>query len=93
MSIKGKEKLKSENEKGVALLITLFAITIMVFLAVEIAYNTHVEMKVGAAQIDRLKAYYLAKSGVSLSLLRINAYKIVSSNSVRPSEQINLIWI
>jgi general secretion pathway protein K len=79
MNLEGKEKIKRKNEKGVALLITLFAITIMTFLAVEIAYNTHVEMRVGAAQVDRLKAYYLAKSGIQLSLLRINAYKIVSS--------------
>lgn len=65
------------NEKGVALLITLIAVLVMIFMAVEIGYNTQVELKVGSTQLDRLKAYYLAKSGIQISLLRINAYKIV----------------
>jgi len=94
--LKAEKNRKFKSEKGVALLITLFAITIMVFLAVEIAYNTHVEMKVGSAQIDRLKAYYLAKSGIQLSLLRINAYKIVSSKfgaALGPNKSdLDLIW-
>ena len=66
---------KSKKERGVALLITLFAVMIMTFLALEIAYNSHVELAVGASQVDRLKAYYLAKSGVQFSLLRIKVYQ------------------
>jgi general secretion pathway protein K len=85
-----------KNEKGIALLITLFAIMIMIFLAVEIGYNTHVELKIGAAQVDRLKAYYLAKAGVQLSILRINAYKTVSSKFGQAlgsnKADLDLIW-
>ncbi len=66
-----------KNQKGIALLVTLFAITIMIFLATEIGYNTQVELAIGASQIDRLKAYYLAKSGIQISLLRIHVYKSV----------------
>lgn len=66
---------KKKNEKGMALLITLFAILMMTFLAVEIGYNTAVELGVSSAQVDRLKAYYLAKSGIQLSLLRIHVFR------------------
>jgi general secretion pathway protein K len=63
------------NERGVALIITLFSIMVMTFLAFEISYNARVEMAVGASNLDRLRAYYLAKSGVQLSILRLSAYK------------------
>ncbi len=77
-------------------MVTLFAILIMIFLAVEIGYNTHVELKVGAAQVDRLKAFYLAKAGVQLSLLRISAYNVVSTKfgaQLGPQKSdLDLIW-
>src|ERR1035441_6856738 len=88
--------MNKSNQSGIALLITLFAIMIMIFLAVEIGYNTHVELKVGAAQVDRLKAYYLAKAGVQLSVLRINAYKTVASKFGQAlgsnKSDLDLIW-
>jgi general secretion pathway protein K len=74
---KPNKKRWSGNQKGVALLITLFAVLIMTFLAVEVSYNTRVELTVGASQLDRLKAYYLARSGVQISLLRVALYKNV----------------
>ena len=85
-----------KNQNGVALLITLIAVLIMIFMAVEIGYNTQVELKVGASQLDRLKAYYLAKSGIQISLLRINAYKVVQqrfgSQLGANKSDLDMIW-
>jgi general secretion pathway protein K len=64
-----------KGQKGVALLMTLVALMIMVFLAIEISYDTAVEYKSATQQVNELKAYYAAKSGVELSLYRIFMYK------------------
>jgi general secretion pathway protein K len=60
-----------------ALLIALFAMTLMTFIAVEVSYDTSVDYVVAAQQVNRIKARYAAKSGVELSLLRIMLYKQV----------------
>jgi general secretion pathway protein K len=91
-----KKRTHLSNSRGVALLVTLFAVMMMVFMAVEIGYNTRVELVVGAAQLDRLKAYYLAKTGVQLSMLRIYVFnqvikKFGGQQGVNPS-MFDVIW-
>jgi general secretion pathway protein K len=85
-----------KNQKGVAILITLFAVMIMTFLAIEIAYNSQVEFAVGAAQLDRLRSYYLAKTGAEFSLLRIQVYKKAlarfGSSLGAQKSALDLIW-
>ena len=63
------------KRSGVAILICLFAIMLLVFVATEVSYDTSVEYIVARQQVNRLKAYYAAKSGVEISLLRILIYK------------------
>jgi general secretion pathway protein K len=91
-----KRRNPAKNEKGIALLVTMFAILLMIFLAVEIGFNTAVELRIGASQLERLKAYYLAKSGVNLSLLRINIYKVVmqrfGAQLGSNKSQLDMIW-
>lgn len=65
------------NKRGIALLITLFAMTLLIFIASEVSYDTNVEYLVASQQVGRIKAYYAAKSGVEISLLRILIYKKV----------------
>jgi general secretion pathway protein K len=65
------------SQSGVALLIALFAMTLLTFVAVEVSYDTSVDYLVASQQVNRIKAYYAAKSGVELSLLRISLYKQV----------------
>ena len=50
---------------------------LMTFIAIEVSYDTSVDYVVAAQQVNRIKAYYAAKSGVELSLLRIMLYKQV----------------
>jgi general secretion pathway protein K len=66
-----------KSQKGVALLIALFAFSLLSFIAIEVAYDTSVEHVVSSQQVNRIKAYYAAKAGVEISLLRIMLYKQV----------------
>ncbi|MCB0349751.1 MAG: general secretion pathway protein GspK [Bdellovibrionales bacterium] len=63
------------NEKGVALIMAVFAMVLVVFIATEVAYETQVEYVSSSQAVARVKAYYAAKSGVELSLYRILIYK------------------
>ncbi|MCB9026856.1 MAG: general secretion pathway protein GspK [Bdellovibrionaceae bacterium] len=70
-----KKKILLKNNRGVALLIAIFSIGLMSFFAMEVSYETNVEYIVASQKINRLKAYYAAKAGVEISLLRILLYK------------------
>lgn len=63
------------NERGIALLVAIFAMTLAVVVATEISYETQVEYSRSVQSVNRLKAYYAAKAGVELSLYRILLYK------------------
>ncbi len=91
-----KKQARVKNQKGVALLITLFAMMMMIFVAMEVSYDSNVEYVVAAQQVNRLKAYYAAKSGVEISLLRIMIYKkvmgSVGKNLGANSAMLDPIW-
>jgi len=59
----------------VALLLALFAMTLLTFIALEVSYDTSVDYVVSTQQVNRVKAYYAAKAGLELSLLRVKLYK------------------
>lgn len=63
------------DRKGVALLVAVFAIMFMIFIATEVSYDTSIEYVIARQQVNRLKAYYAARAGVEMSLLRILIYK------------------
>ncbi|HSA58688.1 MAG TPA: hypothetical protein VLJ37_03285 [bacterium] len=64
-----------KNERGVALMMVLGALLILTTLVVEFAYNSHVGYDLAASQRDRLKAYYLARSGYNLARLELKFEK------------------
>jgi general secretion pathway protein K len=68
-----------KNQKGIALILAMFTIVIVSYLATEIAYETNVEYLVNAAAVQHVKAYYAARAGIELSLLRIKIYNQVTS--------------
>lgn len=59
------------------MLIAMVAMTLMTFIAMEVSYDTSVDYIVAAQQVNRVRAYYAAKSGIEISLLRIMLYKQV----------------
>ena len=68
-------KNKTKNQRGVALLISLFAVTVLSFIAVELSYDVSIEYIISNKEYHRLKAYYAAKAGIEISRFRIFIYK------------------
>ena len=63
------------NNRGVALLIAMFSMMLMLFIAVEVSYDANIEYISTSQQVNKIRAHYAAKAGMELSLLRINLYK------------------
>lgn len=59
------------NRRGVALMLVLSAIVLLTTMSVEFAYNTNVNQHLAQNDLDRLRAYYLAKSAYSFMLLEL----------------------
>jgi general secretion pathway protein K len=67
------------NDKGMALIMAVTAVVLISWIAMEVSYDSLVEYNVNANALSRLKAYYAARSGVELSLLRIKTYQQAQS--------------
>lgn len=85
-----------QNNRGIALLIAMFSMMLMLFIAVEVSYDANVEYVVASQQVNKLRAYYAAKAGMELSLLRINLYKqavIGLGDKLGPAKSmLDMIW-
>ncbi|HAG91569.1 MAG TPA: general secretion pathway protein GspK [Bdellovibrionales bacterium] len=85
-----------KNQRGVALLMALMALTLLIWISVELSYDTSVDYVVAANEVNEVKAYYAAKAGVELSLLRIHLYKMAMESlgaQLGPqAKMLDLIW-
>lgn len=63
------------NKSGVAIMMALFTVMIISFLAAEMGYESRLEYEFSRAGIAQTKAYYAAKSGLEVSLFRIFLYR------------------
>ena len=63
------------NQKGIALLVALVAMTLLMAIAHEISYDVTVEYVVNSQSVQRVKAHWAARSGMELSLLRIKMFQ------------------
>ncbi len=70
---------KIKNQSGVALILVMTSLLILTTLVVDFAYSTHVASEVAASQRDRLKAYYLARSGLNFLKLQLFVEKKLRS--------------
>lgn len=62
------------QKSGAALLTVLVALMVISIMLFEFQYGAMVERKLAYNELNQLQAYYLAKSGARLGLLRINLY-------------------
>lgn len=86
---------KSNNQRGIALITAIAALSLMTYLAMEVTYDTQVEYLINAQQINRVKAYYAARSGVDLSLLRVKIFQTVQQKlgkNLPANGMIDQIW-
>lgn len=63
------------SNSGIALFMVIAAMTILALLVTEFTYTTQVNQRMAFEGLDQLKAFYLAKSGLKISLLRLKAYQ------------------
>lgn len=72
------------------------AVAMIAYLAMEVMYDSTVEYSVNSQSLNRLKAYYAAKSGLELSMLRIKIYQTVMAKygtQLGPYQQyVDEIW-
>lgn len=64
-----------KDDSGAALMMAVFTMTMLLAVSMDTLFETSVEMQVSGQAINQVKAYYAAKSGVEISLLRIHIYK------------------
>lgn len=88
-----------KNEKGVALMMAIFFTTLMSFLLFEISKETLYESISTSQSVHELRAYYAAKAGQDISLLRIKAFQMVQQQidstgemGAPFKEKANIIW-
>ncbi|HWU42462.1 MAG TPA: hypothetical protein VN132_03455, partial [Bdellovibrio sp.] len=63
------------NNRGIALMVAIACVMLIMYFAMEVSYDSNVEYLVNSQGLNRVKAYYAAKSGMQLSLLRIKIYQ------------------
>ena len=64
-----------KSERGAALMLALFTTTLLLVIATQIMYETSVEYVVSTQAVNQVKAYWAARSGIEMSLLRIHIFK------------------
>lgn len=92
-----KRTLGSKNQKGMAIILAVFTVVLITYLVMEISYETNVEYVVNSTSVNRVKAYYAAKSGMELSLLRIKLYGKIQrqmGKQIPPDQKklLDMIW-
>ena len=81
------------SKKGIALIIALFAMIMMVFIAEEVSRDATVEYVISSQAVNRVRAYYAAKAGIEISLLRLMVYKqAVAAMGQENAAMLEPIW-
>ncbi|HEX4922697.1 MAG TPA: type II secretion system protein GspK [Bdellovibrionales bacterium] len=76
----------------------IFCVILISFLATEVSFDATAEYLIASEEAKRVQAYYAAKSGVKLSLLRINLYQEVKSTMGEMAKQagqeglLEMVW-
>lgn len=90
---------QKSRQAGIALMMAMFCLMLIFWLAMEVSFESTVEYAVNSNSMSRLKAYYAARSGIEISLLRIKIYsqiqqQIGSNKSIPASIKsvVDLIW-
>lgn len=73
---------RDRRTRGVALIIAIISITLLTVVATEFAYNTRVDLQLAANQRDEVRAYYMARSGISLGRLLLRFQKQVNNTPI-----------
>lgn len=67
------------QDSGIAMLMAITTMILLFYLVVEVTYDSSVEYIVNSQSLSRIKAYYAAKAGADLSLLRIKTFQVAKA--------------
>ena len=85
-----------KQSKGLALIMVLSGTVLVVSIIQETIFNTQTEYRSTVSEFHSLKAYYAAKAGMEISLLRIKNYRSIMKNygtTLQPFQSyVDLIW-
>lgn len=82
------------SKKGVALLLAMTSLLLMVWVASEVSTDSTIEYVVNSQEINRIKAFYSARSSLDMALLRIKVYQQATRMNLPAgiAQQLNQIW-
>lgn len=83
------------NQKGSAILFSVFLMSLLMFIALEISKDTVVEYQGSINTIKRVQAYYAAKACNEISLLRIKSYQQATRSlgkNLPDTSMLDIIW-
>lgn len=76
---------KVSSKKGIALILAMMSLMFMVYIATEVTRDSAVEYIVNSQELSRLKAFYAARNGMQMALLRIKIYQQAVRSSIPDS--------
>ena len=89
---------KIKNKKGMALMMVLSTTVFVILLIQESVFETQTEYRSAIAELNDLRAYYAAKAGMEVNILRVKAYVKLHKNKenaaiIKPIRAyMDLIW-
>lgn len=85
-------KRRDGNHRGIALLATLLAVSLMTLLVVEFSTSAALGYRAAANQADELKAYYLARSGIQIGLAILAQNSLIQSRAKYQYASLDQAW-
>lgn len=76
---------QSSKKKGIALILAMMSLMFMVYIATEVTQDSAVEYIVNSQELNRIKAYYAARNGMQMALLRIKVYQQAARSPIPES--------
>jgi general secretion pathway protein K len=85
-------KPRRKYDRGIALLATLLAISLMTLLVVEFSTSAALGYRAAANQANELRAYYLARSGIQIGLAVLARDALSKSRAKHQYDSLDQVW-
>jgi general secretion pathway protein K len=90
--IRGEINRPRRGERGIALLATLLAVSLMTMLVVEFTTSAALGYRAAANQADELRAYYLARSGIQVGLAVLVQDSLSKTHARYLFDSLDQVW-
>jgi general secretion pathway protein K len=85
-------KRRHKHDRGIALLATLLAVSLMTLLVVEFSTSAVLGYRAAANQADELRAYYLARSGIQIGVAILGQDSLTKSRARYQYASLDQVW-